>query len=453
MNSLDNALLLLFALLLVLLNGFFVAAEFAIVKLRHTRVEELRRAHGLRGRLLATVHRHLDAYLSACQLGITLASLGLGWIGEPAFAALLEAPLTALGLDDDPAKVHLIAFVVAFAAISYLHIVIGELAPKSAALRKPETVSLWAAAPLYLFYWSMYPFIWILNASANGVLRRFGLQAQPGHGHEAPYTHDELRMILHLSRAASEEETPASEMNRMLAHALELPKLHASDVMRSRRELVSIGSGDDAAAVRRLLQVHRYSRYPYVDQDSGAIPGVLHHKDIVFEQPGPDYAERLRRHLRPMERVHEDSSISDLLRQFRLGAPHLALVQDREARVVGFVTMEDILEAIFGEILDEHEPGRTHQVRREPQWLDDDSLLVRGDTPLFMLERELGFPLPESESLSTVTGLLMERLGHMPHPDEEIDIGRYRARVLRVKGAAIESVRLVAQRVDAEDEA
>jgi CBS domain containing-hemolysin-like protein len=146
MGSSDNALLL-GALLLVLLNGFFVAAEFAIVKVRYTRVEELRRVHGLRGRLLAVVHGNLDAYLSACQLGITLASLGLGWIGEPAFARLLEVPLTAIGIGENPQVVRTIAFVLAFGTISYLHIVVGELAPKSAALRVPEAISLWTAAP------------------------------------------------------------------------------------------------------------------------------------------------------------------------------------------------------------------------------------------------------------------------------------------------------------------
>lgn len=440
----DNWILLGFALFLVLLNGFFVASEFAIVKLRHTRVEELRRLHGFRGRILATVHHNLDAYLSACQLGITLASLGLGWVGEPAFASLLERPLAAMGLDDDPESVHLVAFVIAFATISYLHIVIGELAPKSAALRKPEAMSLWTAVPLFSFYWLMFPFIWFLNLSANAVLRRFGLEAGPGHGHEAPYTNDELRMILHLSRAASDEDrAPGAEMNRMLAHTLELSHLHASDVMRNRRELASISTQDEAAAIRRTLQHHRYSRYPYFDPQADDYLGVLHHKDIVFEHPGLDFQTRLRRHLRPMERFGEDSPIGDLLRQFRLGAPHMALVVDSEDRVVGFVTMEDVLEAVFGEIRDEHEQSRVHQIRREPFWLEDGSLLVRGDTPLFMVERELRIDVSESDSISTVTGLLMSRLGRIPQKGDAVFFSGYRAEVIRTSGAAIESVHIV----------
>ncbi|MDP3209128.1 MAG: hemolysin family protein [Rhodoglobus sp.] len=332
------------------------------------------------------------------------------------------------------------AFVAAFATISYLHIVLGELAPKSAALRMPEAMSLWTAVPLFAFYWLMFPFIWFLNHSANALLRRFGLHTAPGHGHEAPYTLDELRMILHLSHGAAETEPrPDEEMNRMLAHTLELPDLHASDVMRNRRELASISNRDEAAAVRRTLQYHRFSRYPYFDPEQDDYIGVLHHKDIVFEHPGEEYQARLRRHLRPIERSRQDSPISDLLRQFRLGAPHLALVVDSDDRTIGFVTMEDVLEAIFGEILDEHEQTRVHQIRREPRWLDDERMLVRGDTPLFMVERELRIDLPDSETVSTVTGLLMSQLGHVPQVGDTVEVG-YRASVLRATGAAIESV-------------
>ncbi|MDB5985608.1 MAG: corC1 [Nevskia sp.] len=441
MSALQNLSLVLSALLLVLLNAFFVAAEFAIVKLRHTKVEELRRMHGLRGRILATVHRQLDAYLSACQLGITLASLGLGWIGEPAFAALLETPLAALGLDRNPETEQSIAFVLAFATISYLHIVVGELAPKSVALRKPEAVSLWTAAPLYLFYWTMFPFIWVLNASANWTLRRAGLEAAGAHGDETPYSHDELRMIVHLSRAGVDDAS--SELNRMLAHTLDLSELQASDVMRSRRELITLTSDDSHADVRRTLQIYRYSRYPYVDAVTGTVLGVLLLKDLYLLGPGADFRERLQAQLRPIQCFAEQAPVAELLRSFRLGAPHLALVQDFDGSMVGFVTMEDILEAVFGEITDEHERERLTQINREPQWLEDGSLLVRGDTPLYRLERETGEAIPESAAVSTVTGLLMRRLGQMPEVGVCADIGGWTACVMKARGTAVEAVRLV----------
>jgi CBS domain containing-hemolysin-like protein len=171
----ETLLLVVLGFGLVLLNGFFVAAEFAIVKLRRTQADELARTHGLRGRILRTVRTHLDAYLSACQLGITLASLGLGWIGEPAFARLLEPLLQYFGVTD-AAVVDSIAFAVAFAFISFLHIVLGELAPKSVAIRRAEMVSLNAALPLYLFYWLTYPFIYVLNGAANVIVRRLGVE-------------------------------------------------------------------------------------------------------------------------------------------------------------------------------------------------------------------------------------------------------------------------------------
>jgi CBS domain containing-hemolysin-like protein len=441
MDSFGNALLVLFALCLVALNGFFVAAEFAIVKLRHTRVDELQRQHGIRGRVLATVHSKLDSYLSACQLGITLASLGLGWVGEPAFARLLEPALASLGLRDDPDSVHAIAFVLAFAAISYLHIVLGELAPKSVALRRPDATSLWTALPLWLFYWAMYPFIWLLNASANLTLRLAGLDGGGGHGHEAPYSLDELRLVLQLSRPAAAQ--PDSELNQLLTHTLDLPNLHTSDVMRSRRELITIASDDSHADVRRTLQAYRYSRYPVLDADTGSVIGLVHLKDIFLEGPGEDFPARLRRHVRPLEWVYADEPLAPVLRRFRLGAPHLALVQDRGGELVGFLSMEDVLEAIFGEITDEHESGRARAPRRDPRWLEDGSLLVRGDTPLFQVERETGEAIPESETLSTVGGLLMEKLGSIPKPGDTADIGAYTARVLRAHGATVEAVQLV----------
>src|SRR3954468_6554827 len=191
-----NVILVVLALLLVALNGFFVAAEFGIVTLRKTRVRAIAKSGGLQGRILYKVHSQLDAYLSACQLGITLASLGLGWVGEPAFASMLEPVFALVGVTN-PQLIHGVSFVIAFGVISFLHIVVGELAPKSLAIRIPEAVGLWSAPPLYGFYWLMYPAIWLLNASANLVLRITGLAGKGGHDHH--YSTDELKLILRTS--------------------------------------------------------------------------------------------------------------------------------------------------------------------------------------------------------------------------------------------------------------
>ena len=211
----QNVLLVVLALLLVALNGFFVAAEFGIVTLRKTRVRAIAKTGGLRGRILYKVHSQLDAYLSACQLGITLASLGLGWVGEPAFAKLLEPVFSLLGITSAQI-IHGVSFVVAFSVISFLHIVVGELAPKSLAIRVPEAVGLWSAVPLYGFYWTMYPAIWLLNESANLVLRIAGLSGVGSH--ETHYSNDELKLTCAPTRArpasASRTTSATSSRNR-----------------------------------------------------------------------------------------------------------------------------------------------------------------------------------------------------------------------------------------------
>jgi CBS domain containing-hemolysin-like protein len=438
MSVFGNTLLVALALALVALNGFFVAAEFALVKLRQTQVQELAAARGWRGRILAKVHGRLDAYLSACQLGITLASLGLGWIGEPAFATLLEPLLTMLGITEIE-TVHTIAFVFAFSIISFLHIVVGELAPKTLALRRPERISLWTATPLYLFYWLMYPFIHVLNISASRLLKSAGLEGKGGHGNDSAYTHGELKTILHLSHASGS----ASEqgVNTLLRHTLELQELVASDLMRPRREMTVLHHDDSHAEVRRVVQKHRYSRYPVLGDD-GEVVGLAHVKDLLLEPPGDDYSQRLQRLLRQIERVPETLAAPELLRRFRQGAPHFALVVDRDGSTEGFVTLEDVLEAILGEIADEHEPRRAGQVERRIVRLADGSLLLRGDTPVYRLERELGTVLAGSAEVDTVGGLLMQQLDRVALRGDSAEFGAYRIAAQRVQGPRIELVKV-----------
>src|SRR5690554_3454830 len=279
----NNLFLIVFALLLVLLNGFFVAAEFGLVKLRPTRVRAIAKSLGWRGRMLAKVHVQLDAYLSACQLGITLASLGLGWVGEPAFAAILEPFLMHIGITN-PKLIHGIAFFIAFFTISYLHIVIGELVPKSMAIRTSERVALWTAAPLYGFYWLMYPAIWLLNKSANQVLSYFRLQS--GDGHDNHYSSEELKLIL---RSSSPSEKFSRAEWRILAQAIDFRELNVSDLMRPFHEAISLYEDDTPEENLERIAQHRYSRYPLVDKD-GKIAGIIHIKDVFIalrKNPAP----------------------------------------------------------------------------------------------------------------------------------------------------------------------
>ncbi|OEC36947.1 Hemolysin, contains CBS domains [Pseudomonas cuatrocienegasensis] len=420
--------LILFAFVLVLLNGFFVAAEFAMVKLRATKVEALAEQHGWRGHILRTVHNQLDAYLSACQLGITLASLGLGWVGEPAFAHLLEPLFAAAGIQS-PAVVHGAAFFTAFFIISYLHIVVGELAPKSWAIRKPELLSLWTAVPLYLFYWAMYPAIFLLNASANAILRIAG-QGEPGPHHDHHYSRDELKLILHSSRASD----PSDQDMRVLASAVELGELEVVDWANSREDLVYLALDAKLDEVFSVFRRHKYSRYPVFDETAGEFVGVLHIKDLLLHLSLLEMlpsALKLAELMHPIERVSRHMPLSSLLEQFRQGGSHFALVEEADHKVVGYLTMEDVLEALVGDIQDEHRKAERGILAYQPG-----KLLVRGDTPLAKVERLLSVDLDHVEA-ETLAGLIYDTLKRMPSEEEVLEVDGLRIIVKKMKGPKI----------------
>ena len=420
--------LIFFALLLVLLNGFFVAAEFAMVKLRATKVEAIAAENGWRGHILRTVHNQLDAYLSACQLGITLASLGLGWVGEPAFAHLLAPLLEYIGISS-PELLHGIAFFSAFFIISYLHIVVGELAPKSWAIRQPELLSLWTAVPLYLFYWAMYPAIYLLNASANGILRIAG-QGEPGPHHDHHYSRDELKLILHSSRARD----PSDQGMRVLASAVELGELEVVDWANSREDLIILEHDASLSDILALIRRYKYSRYPVYDANKEEFIGLLHIKDLLLGLAALEsMPETFNLHelLRPLERVSKHLPLSNLLERFRQGAVHFALVEEADGKVIGYLTMEDVLEVLVGDIQDEHRKTERGILTYQPG-----KLLVRGDTPLFKIERLLGVDLDHLEA-ETLAGLIYESLKRMPEEDEVLEVEGLRIVIKKMKGPKI----------------
>ena len=425
----SSLLLIVIALLLVLLNGFFVAAEFGLVKLRQTRVKAIAKTYGWRGRILLKVHEDLDAYLSACQLGITLASLGLGWIGEPAFADLLRPLLSSVGVVSDK-LVHSIAFAVAFFIISYLHIVVGELAPKSIAIRMAERVGIWTAAPLYGFYWLMYPAIWILNHSANWVLRKMRLDM--AHGHESHYSAAELKLILRSSRAESKF---SSDEWRMLAQALDFRDLEVADLMRPFNEAVTLSETDSMDDNLDRIVQHRYSRYPYLDEN-GHAQGVVHLKDIFFAIRKGDLPTSLGKLARPVLTVHPSLSASELFQRFRKGAPHFAVVAFQDGHPLGFITLDNLLGALVGEIRDEF-----RQVQNEWTKLDDGTLIGKGSLPIFTLERALAIDIEES-GVDSVGGLIMQKLGDLPEEGQRIAFEQFDAVVKKMQGPRIVLLRI-----------
>ncbi|MCL2345748.1 MAG: hemolysin family protein, partial [Desulfobulbus sp.] len=429
--SMGSSLLLIgIAVLLVLLNGFFVAAEFGLVKLRQTRVKAIAKANGWRGRILLKVHRDLDAYLSACQLGITLASLGLGWIGEPAFADLLRPLLESVGIGS-ARLVHSIAFFTAFFIISYLHIVVGELAPKSMAIRRSEAIGLWTAPPLYAFYWIMYPAIWLLNHSAFWVLRRMHLDV--AHGHDSQYSAEELKIILRSSRA---NQGFTQDEWRVLAQALDFRDLEVADLMRPFREAVTLGEDMPLADSLEKIAQRRYSRYPYLDGE-GRIKGVIHLKDVFIALQKSPALESLEKLVRPAQVVSPRLPATELFRRFRQGAPHFAIVAFENAHPLGYVTLDNLLGALVGEIRDEF-----RQAQNEWSKLDDGSLIGKGSLPIFTLERALGIDIEEA-GVDSVGGLIMQRLGDLPEEGQRLEFPQFDVVVKKMNGPRIVLVRVM----------
>ncbi len=431
-----NVLLILVALFLVGLNGFFVAAEFGIVTLRRTRIRAIAKTQGLRGRTLAKVHGQLDAYLSACQLGITLASLGLGWIGEPAFASLLEPLMSAVGISS-PQLIHGISFAFAFILISFLHIVIGELAPKTLAIRNPEVIGLWSALPLYWFYQTMYPAIYVLNTSANTVLRLVGLSKAGGH--DAHYSTDELKLILRTSKPG--EQFTTDERN-ILAQTLDFSQLAVSDLMRPINEVIALHASKSLEDNLQTVLRNRFSRYPYFDRNGDDVLGVIHLKDLFFAQHAGQQITDLTPFLRPIDVISARMPAMELFRRFRDGAPHFALIGEKGKHPVGFITLDNLLGAMVGEIRDEFRMNENDWLRQP-----DGTLIGKASLPIFSLERILGLDIENEElgldDVESVGGLIMVKLGDIPKQGQKITFAGFDIVVKKMSGPRIVLIKVI----------
>lgn len=431
----NTAILIVLKLLavvaLVLLNGFFVAAEFALVKVRRTQLEPLARRGHRRARLAGHLTHHLDAYLSACQLGITLASLGLGWIGEPVFTFLLQPVFGLLNVQSETLR-HSLAFGVGFSVITFLHIVVGEMAPKSLAIRLALPTALWVAYPMRWFYAAMYPFIWLLNESALLLLRWLGLQ--PASETEAVHTEDELRLVL----AASQRELGASRLSRdIVQNALELRHRIAREVMRPRQEIVALDTRATIAECLDVAEKTRYSRFPLCEGgDLDKTLGVVHVKDL--------YAMRIKARtgadLLPVARkliyVPETARLEKLLQLLLERKLHLAIVVDEYGSTVGLITLENILEELVGQIQDEFDQEAPLCTRTsETTWE------VAGALPLHELAELVGEPL-HAEGVTTASGWITQRLGGFPKVGDVVRVGAFELRVEEMNGPRVARLRL-----------
>lgn len=417
---------LLVGLLLVLLNGFFVAAEFALAKVRPTQLAGVADPGGKRARLANHMVSHLDAYLSATQLGITLASIALGWVGEPAFAWLLE-PLVRLIPDASPALTHSISLTAAFATVSVLHIVFGELVPKSVAIRLPAATTLWTSIPLYGFYWLMFPAIWVLNHTANAILRLVGIR--PVGEHEMSHSEEELRLLLASGHAAA----LAEEKRDLLANVFSLSERVARQVMLPRGDVVFLSTEATLEENLRTAQESGHTRFPLCDGDLDRVVGLVHIKDLFRAGEIPS---DLRQIARPIKFVPETTPLDVLLARMRGEQLHLAAVLDEYGGVPGIVTLENVIEEIVGPIQDEFDAEKP-----ELQALGEGLWQVSGSMLILDLEDELGLEISDRDE-DTIGGVLLSELGRRPRVGDRAVVGPLSLDVLEVQGNRIRSLRL-----------
>jgi len=373
-----NVVLVLF---LVLLNGFFVASEFALVKVRQSRLTQLSNEGNVRAKYALKVNQRLDAYLSATQLGITLASLGLGWVGEPAIADLIIAPLlSGFGVTDETV-VHSIAFVAAFCVITFLHIVLGELAPKSLAIQRSVGVSLWLSWPLLMFYRLFLPFIWLLNGAANRLLRLIGVE--PASEHDAAHTEEEIRIL--MDESAKSGIIDKDEMT-LFDNVFEFADRVAREVMLPRTDMDCLFTNVSYTDNMKLVYGTKHTRYPVGVEDKDQIIGFVHITDLLTADP--DEEHDLKDFLRPILSVPESMEISKVLKLMQRRKSQVAIVIDEYGGTAGMLTAETILEELVGELQDEFDDELPNVVVKGELTSVDGRMLIEDVNDLFGLDIE-----------------------------------------------------------------
>jgi CBS domain containing-hemolysin-like protein len=428
--SLDPALGLVLGLFLVLLNGFFVAAEFALVKVRGTQLDPLAARGDRRAVVARNMVRHLDAYLSATQLGITLASLALGWIGEPAFSWIIR-PVVNLIPGATEAMIHSVSLTVAFIVITILHIVLGELAPKSLAIRKAEGTTLWISLPLFLFYKVTYPAIWVLNHAANALLKVVGIE--PVSESELGHDEEELRRLL-----ASPQASQLSKQKReLLDNIFELSHRMARQIMVPRGDVVYLSTEKTLEENLDAARRSGHTRFPFCEGDLDHVVGLIHIKDL-FRANG--LTTDLRQVMREMAFVPETLELDRLLRRMRTEKAHMAAVLDEYGGVSGIVTLENVIEEIVGEIQDEFDAEPPELVQKGPH-----TYMVSGSMLVDDLEQALGVEFSERDE-DTVGGVVLSELGGPPSVGDTVELPPLSIEVREVEMNRIQQVRVKVQR-------
>lgn len=381
--------------LLIVLTAFFVASEFAIVKVRKSQLEA-RAGDGVQSAKLALkITNQLDDYLSACQLGITVTALGLGWLGEPTVDRLLYPLFAMFKLPE--AVTHTVSFVIAFSIVTFLHVVLGELAPKTIAIQKAEEITLLVARPLYWFHRIMYPFIWSLNGAGNLIVRLLGFKTVSEQ--EEAHSEEELRYI--LSESYQKGEINKSEY-QYVDRIFEFDNRTAKEIMIPRTDMEVIDMNEPVQKILHQVKDSRYTRYPVIDGDKDHVIGMIHIKELFYEDW--DKLDSLKPFVRPIIKVFENIPIHDLLLRLQKDRTHLAVLIDEYGGTSGLVTVEDILEEIVGEIRDEFD----HEEELPYKKIKEGHYIVQGKIPIQAIDELLGIEL-EDDDIDTLSGWIFTK--------------------------------------------
>lgn len=436
-------------ILLVLANGFFVASEFALVAVRKSRIESLALEGDKAAIRLLGMLNNLNAYISATQLGITLSSLGLGWVGEPAVASLLDPVLvwlaesTGFSVIASGAVLHTISFAIAFSLITFLHIVFGELAPKTAALELSERVSYVIAVPLLIFYKVFnYP-IRLLDWAGTRTVRLFGLHPSGEHG--SSYTEDEIRQLIRVSQASGHVN---EEERRLIDQVFEFSETTVKEAMIPRTEIVAVSDNCTLEEIADALRTHGFSRLPIYRESLDDIAGIVHVKDVLNALI--DRSEfALEDILQKPNYVVDTARLEDVLRQMQTEKFHFGFVVDEHGGVEGIITLEDLLEEIVGDISDEHDEEVSEQIHEQP----DGTFVLDGGLAVRDLNKRLTMNIPISDAYTTVAGFLMSESGQILNEGDVVPYNGHSFRIEKVEKRRVLSVRMFTTAVAEEAEA
>ncbi|MDR0692231.1 MAG: hemolysin family protein [Prevotellaceae bacterium] len=421
-------------IILVFLNGFFVAAEFAIVKVRSSQIEVQKNAGKTVAKIAKSVVGNLDAYLAATQLGITLASLGLGWVGEEVFTDIILTLFGWFGMAIDSAWAEKLAIPVAFLSITMLHIVLGELAPKSLAIRKPAPVTFAVAVPLKIFYFIFKPFIWVLNSLANALLKIIGLR--PVSEQENIHSEEELKVIIDESRKGGVLEETEKEL---IQNVFILGDRKIQSLMTPRNEVVWLDLKASKEEIRRTILENKHTAYPLCEGSLDNVTGFIYSKDMIgdnFENIIGD----LRRIARQPQMVIAFNKAYYVLECFQKSRVYQALIVDEYGSICGFVTINDILDALVGDISETDEFEYSSVVQ------SDGSLIVDGQIPFVEFIEKLGLEddiLPQDFDYITLGGYILDKLERFPAEGDGVDWKNYRLTVIAIDNYRIDKIKVI----------